>query len=972
MNIRNNLIVSKMFQIFNFNKLKLLFFCFSVIIFTFFFTNVLIDDVSAASFRGKSFADLKIDDVGNIWDSREPVKIMLVDKDANRDSQVTERLSIVNAYDSVTEENPAWDPNDKVWFKQGGIVSLKIGSPLMLVDSSNYHRSDLATNDVNALLSSVSASVRTEPYSGILFVSTQSDVSISNGNHLTITAPYTGTKLKSFISTESNVFSFFNYDIRSLSEKLSSGKINDFSIVLEDNTSSVTLVSSSDFQGFLRLTSEQINKVQSLANSEIKIKIIFNDVSNNAEYSSDTELPIVADFFSFGYKNDGTNKSDRINNAVYRLELQETGANTDTFEGYMEYLKVNQFTISEPSTYENLQTIGNSILFIAGIDEMDDEDSPRIYYNDLGADGSEGIVSSQQRIPFYSGTIQKFLEDGKAGIRINDMDLNANSKSIDIIRLEPPLIDGNAWNNNCNLPSDSFDLHNGYDLIETGINTGVFEGDVFTLHQEYCDEGIKKSTAGKSLVFEYADFRDSSGARMEWKTSFVLPGHSPIIQPIEDITVEADSSVGSRVIYDLIVNDYEDETTNKVTNVNCKPYDSNEIFPIGTTKITCTATDSSGNRVTEEFSVIVKFTSETYSSQESLTEKPIVCGTETYLVDGVCKPRPDQVEASDITLTSAEPRILDSNNNPISSVTAGKNYFVNVEVENIGKETKNFVAAYRHLASSTGNWSQWTWVSSSVNVGKYTGVSIPWTPTLVDSYEFDVQIWDSVQEKNILSGEKLIVSVRPSQTETYQEAEKTIQESLKSESMEPERLDIAPFVNKTKDPQSYVDRYLNEPEYKDWFDENYPEYQSIYDAVGLSEPKKEKVPDWIKNNAKWWSEDHIDDGTFVNGIQFLVKEKIINVSEVSEQNSKKTRPSFVDPDRDPQSYIDRYRNEPEYKDWFDSNFPDYTIYEAVGLPEPIPAWVKNTADWWSQGLITEDDFLKGVEYLVEKRIIRVS
>jgi hypothetical protein len=43
---------------------------------------------------------------------------------------------------------------------------------------------------------------------------------------------------------------------------------------------------------------------------------------------------------------------------------------------------------------------------------------------------------------------------------------------------------------------------------------------------------------------------------------------------------------------------------------------------------------------------------------------------------------------------------------------------------------------------------------------------------------------------------------------------------------------------------------------------------------------------------------------------------------------------FVDPNLDPQYYIDRYTNEPSYKKWFDENFPDMTIYDAVGLEEP--------------------------------------
>ena len=41
----------------------------------------------------------------------------------------------------------------------------------------------------------------------------------------------------------------------------------------------------------------------------------------------------------------------------------------------------------------------------------------------------------------------------------------------------------------------------------------------------------------------------------------------------------------------------------------------------------------------------------------------------------------------------------------------------------------------------------------------------------------------------------------------------------------------------SQEPQYYVDRYENEPKYKEWFDENFPEYDSIYEAVGLEEPE---------------------------------------------------------------------------------------------------------------------------------------
>ena len=38
------------------------------------------------------------------------------------------------------------------------------------------------------------------------------------------------------------------------------------------------------------------------------------------------------------------------------------------------------------------------------------------------------------------------------------------------------------------------------------------------------------------------------------------------------------------------------------------------------------------------------------------------------------------------------------------------------------------------------------------------------------------------------------------------------------------------------------------------------------------------VPEWVKNNAAWWAEGSVDDQTFLNGIEFLINEGVINVS----------------------------------------------------------------------------------------------
>ena len=58
------------------------------------------------------------------------------------------------------------------------------------------------------------------------------------------------------------------------------------------------------------------------------------------------------------------------------------------------------------------------------------------------------------------------------------------------------------------------------------------------------------------------------------------------------------------------------------------------------------------------------------------------------------------------------------------------------------------------------------------------------------------------------------------------------------------------------------------------------------------------------------------------------------VPEVAAQE-KETACSAFDRlcDEEPEHYIERYITEPEYKAWFDRNFPDYTIYEGIGITE---------------------------------------
>jgi len=128
-----------------------------------------------------------------------------------------------------------------------------------------------------------------------------------------------------------------------------------------------------------------------------------------------------------------------------------------------------------------------------------------------------------------------------------------------------------------------------------------------------------------------------------------------------------------------------------------------------------------------------------------------------------------------------------------------------------------------------------------------------------------------------------------------------------------------------------------------------PQNTSIFDNTLEPETEEvistdtdvQKVPEWIKNTAEWWSQGEVDETTFKNAIQFLIQENIIDVP--TEAN--------VSVSKDDQLAQEELQLDPE--------------------PIPIPQWIKNTAEWWSQGVITEDDFLQAVEYLIKNGIIQI-
>lgn len=57
----------------------------------------------------------------------------------------------------------------------------------------------------------------------------------------------------------------------------------------------------------------------------------------------------------------------------------------------------------------------------------------------------------------------------------------------------------------------------------------------------------------------------------------------------------------------------------------------------------------------------------------------------------------------------------------------------------------------------------------------------------------------------------------------------------------------AEFVDISKEPKFYVERYLKESSYKSWFEENYPDY-TFYEALGISESDYDSIVESLLEN----------------------------------------------------------------------------------------------------------------------------
>ena len=92
------------------------------------------------------------------------------------------------------------------------------------------------------------------------------------------------------------------------------------------------------------------------------------------------------------------------------------------------------------------------------------------------------------------------------------------------------------------------------------------------------------------------------------------------------------------------------------------------------------------------------------------------------------------------------------------------------------------------------------------------------------------------------------------------------------------------------------------------------------------------IPAWVRDSAGWWADGMIDDGAFVEAVQYLIGAGIMQAPPAGPAGGG-----------------------------------DDGGGSGGGI---IPAWVRNSAGWWADGMIDDGTFVEAIQYLAAKGIIR--
>ncbi|OLB92541.1 MAG: hypothetical protein AUH25_00355 [Thaumarchaeota archaeon 13_1_40CM_38_12] len=601
------------------------------------------NDISHSIVGGFVFATLCCTNSTNTWASGQRTPIILTDPDANKNSKTTEHLDL---------EIPT----------VARLTTMKIGTPFSLNTGGGENATYIDTlgaftqaypsgNRTIAAVGTANTTIniaQDEGFSSRPIFNGTSQIVLDNTGALFVDLKTTMAKLKNTVHNANGGnaekfkgFNFLNYDLRSLGSLTGTGGtgsitgVHTFLVYTTSgnpanlnvgsgfNTAAAfSLANSTSLQDFINLnvTSALVANGTAINNAfgnafgkipnTANIGLLFTfDITGGSVKPTTLGQPVVADFFSVGIKSDGLSTDQRINNGIYRWELEETGDNTSTFTGTSQYVMLNQLNIFDPNTYSTLRTVNHDVKFVAIQDMLRaDARAPQATYLDLGYDGVDTQISAQQDITTHTGVVSFDSKTYKIAdtvtITLNDLDLNVDNDLIDIYTNVPntggllvtqdiavdtigktglgKYSDGTAvgrlldiqfgqqnarWSNSI-IPGDTHHTvacfategnantaggfatslsATGFSLVETGPSTGIFQG-TFEIPDQLCDNkqsALPISTVGQNVKVNYVDFRDDSSKLVEVSDNAGIRGNTGSVKFDKSVYPVPFGSVGA-------------------------------------------------------------------------------------------------------------------------------------------------------------------------------------------------------------------------------------------------------------------------------------------------------------------------------------------------------------------------------------------------------------------------------------------
>jgi hypothetical protein len=200
-------------------------------------------------------------------------------------------------------------------------------------------------------------------FSKIANVTSTNATAAATGTYTSVSVGFTVAELRTALS--SSDYSYVNYD---LSQVI--GSVGKIEFLDADYTSVINTTSTaSATSGTLALSA--IGSVGApIVESDV---VLVNFTGTSAITAGDH---FYVDVFTFG---DGSTASDRVNNAIYRLYLEETGDDTGVFTGDVEYVMLNQLNVDSSTVFDDITPASDEIDIIVH-EDLTDEDSPRVNY----------------------------------------------------------------------------------------------------------------------------------------------------------------------------------------------------------------------------------------------------------------------------------------------------------------------------------------------------------------------------------------------------------------------------------------------------------------------------------------------------------------------------------------------------------------------------------------------------------------